>query len=44
MEENSYMAGINNDFVGRNKNMLSFFREHDTEKRSAFNKLRDYFQ
>ena len=24
--------------------MLSFFREHDTEKRSAFNKLRDYFQ
>ena len=34
---------INNDFVGKNKNMLSFFREHDQEKRQAFNRLRDYF-
>ena len=34
---------VNNDFIGKNKNMLAFYREHDTEKRQAFNKLRDYF-
>ncbi len=34
---------FNNDFIGKNKNMLAFFREHDQEKRVAFNKLRDYF-
>ena len=44
LEETSQEFAFNNDFVGRNKNMLSFYKEHDTEKRSAFNKLRDYFQ
>ena len=45
VEENSQESiTFDNDFVGRNKNMLSFYREHDNEKRSAFNKLRDYFQ
>ena len=34
---------FNNDFIGKNKNMLSFYREHDTEKRVAFSKLREYF-
>jgi len=34
---------FNNDFIGRNKNMLAFYREHDSEKRMAFGKLRDYF-
>ena len=34
---------INNDFIGKNKNMLAFYREHDSEKRQAFHKLREYF-
>ena len=34
---------FDNDFIGKNKNMLSFYKEHDTEKRVAFSKLRDYF-
>ena len=33
----------NSDFIGKNKNMLSFYREHDSEKRQAFSKLRDFF-
>ena len=32
-----------NDFVGRNKNMQTFFKDHDTEKRQAFTKLKGYF-
>lgn len=34
---------VNNDFIGKNKNMLAFFKEHDTEKRQAFSKLSEYF-
>mmetsp|Transcript_2353 Transcript_2353/g.3227 ORF Transcript_2353/g.3227 Transcript_2353/m.3227 type:complete len:179 (+) Transcript_2353:1300-1836(+) len=33
----------NNDFIGKNRNMLAFYREHDSEKRQAFTKLRDFF-
>ena len=32
---------INNDFIGKNKAHLSFFRQHEEEKRVAFSKLRD---
>ena len=43
METDFSQLVINNDFIGKNKNMLAFYREHDTEKRQAFNKLREYF-
>ena len=32
---------FNNDFISKNKYMLSFYREHDAEKRQLFAKLRD---
>jgi len=43
MDDLEMHVAFNNDFIGKNKNMLAFFREHDQEKRTAFTKLRDYF-
>lgn len=31
----------NNNFVQRNANIMPFYRDHDTEKRVAFVKIRD---
>merc|ERR1712226_1432198 len=31
----------NNNFVQRNANIMQFYRDHDTEKRVAFVKIRD---
>ena len=42
-EEAEYEIVINNDFIGKNKNMLAFYKEHETEKRMAFSKLSEYF-
>ena len=42
-EEEEFDVIVNNDFIGKNKNMLAFFKEHDTEKRMAFSKLSEYF-
>ena len=42
-EEDEYEIVVNNDFIGKNKNMLAFYREHDQEKRMAFSKLNEYF-
>lgn len=32
---------FNNDFIGKNMSILPFYREHDREKREAFNRIRD---
>ena len=42
-EQDEYQLVVDNDFIGKNKNMLAFYREHDHEKRQAFSKLNHYF-
>ena len=39
--ENQQSLFYNNNFVQRNTNIMQFYKEHDTEKRVAFVKIRD---
>lgn len=41
-EQEEYEYDINNDFIGKNKNMLAFYRDHEAEKRMAISKLNEY--
>ena len=41
LDPNQTSVFYNNNFVQRNANIMPFYRDHDTEKRVAFVKIRD---